>query len=173
MKAHLYVVLAITLPVLVLCGCGRESESTGAAKKTPPGPTAFLANAGKTPEATFRAYFHYKDRGDTRALRTIVAQNSLSMLPGGNTQGMSTRAQKLRGIVVDHAQEKNVEAIVYYRSWFSLATKARGGGPYVAKLVKEAGRWKFDIQASVQMTMAITKGKDNFGFYDGTKQWWK
>ena len=106
-------------------------------------------------------------------LGALVTQSSLSMLPEDDTQGMCSRAQKLRGMIVDHAEEKTGETILYYRSWFSLATKARGGRPYVGKLLKEGDSWKFDVKTSVQLTMAVTKGRDKFGFYDGTKEWWK
>jgi hypothetical protein len=62
---------------------------------------------------------------------------------------------------------------VYFRSWFSLASEAQGGRPYVVKLVKEDGLWKVDVRASLKLTSQITKGIGQFGFYDGTAEWWK
>jgi len=150
----------------------RAMESA-AAKDPSGGPDAWLSDAGKLPEATLRAYYHYKDRGLFSELRKIVAQNSLHMVPAEDGQGMSTRAQDARGMVVEHAEVDENEATLYYRTWFSNIARFNGGRPTVGRLVKEEGLWKVDIPKTLQLTMANTKGKNNLGIYDGTKEWWK
>jgi hypothetical protein len=134
---------------------------------------SLLAQAGQTPEATLWAYYYYKDRGMGTKLRPLVAADSLEMVPAEDGQGMSARSQSLRGIVVDHVDVTEDRATLYMRSWFSLGTQAQGGRPYVFQLVKEDGRWKVSIPLSLQLTMDLSKGKNNLGFYDGTKEWWK
>ena len=132
-----------------------------------------LAEAGKTPEATLRAYYYYKDRGLMTKLRPLVAQSSLSMLPEKDGAGISARAQEFRGLTVDHKAVSETEAKLYYRAWFSLATKSQGGRLGVVQRLKEEGTWKFDINATIRLTLGITKGKNKRGFYDGTNEWWK
>jgi len=131
------------------------------------------ADAGKTPRATLMAYHYHRDRGQYTKARALVAKSSLGLVPAKDGKGMSERAQRLRGFAIDHEQVAEKQATVYFRTWFSLATKARGGRPTVAKLVNEDGRWKLDLKATMQLTAAVKKGKDKFGFYDGNKQWWR
>ena len=132
-----------------------------------------LAQAGQTPEATVWAYYYYKDRGLVSKMRPLVAQDSAEMVSGPDGGAMSARAQELRGIVVDHVDAAETEATVYFRSWFSLGTKAQGGRPYVFRLLKEDGAWKVSVPTSMQLTLGLPKGRNDFGFYDGTKEWWK
>jgi len=137
------------------------------------GPEKWLPHAGKQAEPTLRAYYYYKDRGQFTKLREIVTKESLTMVPAKDGPGMSERAQKARGIVIDHADVGENQATLYFRSWFSRAAALNGGRPYVGRLIKEDGAWKVDIPTTLQLTLALEKGKTNLGFYDGTKEWWK
>ena len=65
-------VVCVVLLAAIAASCGTDSSP--------------VAGAGKTPEGTLRAYFYYKDRGDTKNLRLLVTQNSLPMLASGNTR---------------------------------------------------------------------------------------
>ncbi len=133
----------------------------------------WLPQAGQTPEAAIRAYYYYKDRGLLSKMRPLVAKDSARLVAGEDGGAMSDRAQALRGIAVDHVDAGETEATVYFRSWFSLGTKARGGRPYVVRLLKEDGAWKVSVPTSLDLTVGIEKGKDDYGFYDGTPEWWK
>jgi|GEM_PF-4695654 len=132
-----------------------------------------LDDAGDTPEGTLSMYYHLKDRGQFVKLRDYVTANSLKQVPTEDGEAGSVRMQEARGFVVDHKEETSDEAILYCRVWFSSATKQKGGRPSVARLAKEDGAWKFDIDQSVKLSLGISKGKTSFGFYDGTEEWWK
>ncbi|MHC5057722.1 MAG: hypothetical protein ACYTKD_23880 [Planctomycetota bacterium] len=114
-----------------------------------------------------------KNRGRKSKLREIVAASCIDMFQAEDGEGMSERARNLRGIVVDHSEATDREATLYCRTWFSLGTRQQGGRPAVFRCVMEEGVWKMDVKASMQLTMAIKKGKSRLGFYDGTKDWWK
>lgn len=166
-------IVSFALVVLALPVLGKELEANAQPRGNDEDLPGFLAESGTSTEATLRAYFYYKDRGDFKSLANIVTESSGAKLPKVNGEGMSKRAQAMREIVLDHSDEGANSATLYYRSWFSLAAKNNGGRPYVAKLIKEDGKWRFDVEASVRLTMAISKGRTQFGFYDGTKEWWK
>lgn len=151
------------LPLLFLTACSSDRDSG----------TAPPADDGKTPKATLAAYYYHKDRGQYVKLRPLVTQNSLSLIPPTDGTGMSERAQKARGIAVDHEDMGADAATLYYRTWFSAGTQSLGGRPTVAKLVKQDGLWKVDVKATLQATVAHKKGKTKLGFYDGTQKWWK
>lgn len=150
----------------------RVLESS-AAEDTSGGPEAWLPDAGRLPEATLRAYFYYKDRGLFSKLRGIVVEESLGSIPAEDGAGMLASAQEARGLIVDHAEVAENEATLYFRSWFSSATRLHGGRPYIGRLIKQDGSWKVDVRATLQLTMANAKGKNKLGFYNGTKEWWK
>ena len=120
-----------------------------------------------------RLYYHFKDHGQFTKVRQYVSTNSIEKIPAQDGKGMSSKAQKARGFIVDHKDEEGAEALLYCRVWFSRATKFNGGRPTVARLVQENGVWKMDVSGSMRLTAKISKGKTSLGFHDGTKEWWK
>lgn len=153
---------------------GSGEPSTGESGSSSPASEAMSepADAGKTPEGTLRAYYYYNDRGQLSKLADLIT-NNITDKPLQDGPGRGAQTQAARGVVVDHEEFNGDEAILYYRTWFSATAARRGGRPSVARLVKEGGVWKFDVKETLRLTMANTKGKTQFGFYDGSKDWWK
>lgn len=130
------------------------------------------ADAGKTTEGTLRAYYYYGDRGQQSKLASLIT-NNITDAPLQDGPGRGAQTQAARGVIVDHEEVNGDEAILYFRTWFSVTAARRGGRPTVARLVNEGGVWKLDVRETLRLTMANTKGKTQFGFYDGSKDWWK
>src|SRR5580692_10887726 len=72
-----------------------------------------VADAGKTPEATLKAFYHYKDRGQNAQLRDIANFPPSLPPPSADGPGMSPRAQQLRGIALDHAEVESDRATLF------------------------------------------------------------
>jgi len=130
------------------------------------------ADAGKTPEGTLQAYYYYGDRGQQSKLENLIV-NNITDQPMEDGPGRGVQTQAVRGVVVDHEERNGYEAILYYRTWFSISAAQRGGRPAVAKVVDEGGVWKLDLKETLKRTLENSKGKTQFGYYDGSKDWWK
>lgn len=129
-------------------------------------------DAGKTPTGTLEAYYYYGDRGQQSKLADLIT-NNLTDEPLKDGPGRGAQTQAARGLIVDHEEINGDEAILYFRTWFSVTAARRGGRPSVARLVKEGGTWKLDVKETLRLTLQNSKGKSQGGFYDGSEEWWK
>jgi hypothetical protein len=163
---HLRLVVVLLISFGAFCsGCAKKEGGGASSDQT--------ASGDSSAEASLRCYYQAKDRGDIENLKKVVTADSFDALTDKEKRPLSAQSQELRGVVIDHASEEGDQATLCYRTWFSDATKKGGGYLAIAKLVKVEGQWKIDAKTSADLTAGIKKGKDLFGFYDGTKEWWK